>query len=161
MVGWLKDHHFSLERFSNKLHMETTMELSTGRGPSEELWSMSCLCAAVISSPRSSAPEFYFHHLDVRFKSSQGYKNKVSVCWQTAMYIARRAGLGWAPVFHDDLHHDVYHLDICILQSGLIPVSVSVVLAWLPPTCPLGTQFNIMINISLSVWFVISSHIAG
>ena len=67
VVGWLKDHHFSFERFSNKVHMETTMELSTGRGPSEELWSMSCLCAAVISSP----PEFYFHHVDVWFKDTR------------------------------------------------------------------------------------------
>ena len=67
VVGWLKDHHFSFERFSNKLQMETTMELSTGRGPSEELWSMSCLCAAVISSP----PEFYFHHVDVWFKDTR------------------------------------------------------------------------------------------
>ena len=47
----------------------------------------------------------------------QGYKNKVSVLWQTAMYIARlRARLGSAPVFHDVLHHQVYHLDICIVQ---------------------------------------------
>ena len=67
VVGWLKDHHFSFERFSNKLHMETTMELSTGRGPSEELWSMSCQCAAVISS----ATQFYFHHLDVGFKDTR------------------------------------------------------------------------------------------
>ena len=61
VVARLKDHHFSFDGFSNKLHMETTIEHSTGRGPSEELWSMSCQCAAVIIS----LSQFYFHHLDV------------------------------------------------------------------------------------------------
>lgn len=35
VVAGLRVHHFSFERFSNKVHMETTMELSTGKGPSE------------------------------------------------------------------------------------------------------------------------------
>ena len=45
VVARLRVDKFSFERLSNKLHMETTMDLSTGRGPVKSRGACRALCA--------------------------------------------------------------------------------------------------------------------
>ena len=116
MVCWLKDHHFSFERFSNKLHMETTMELSTGRRAE---WSgmehvVPLCCRHLLSSSRVLFSSCW--------RQIQGYENKVAVLWQTALYIAR--------LFHDVLHHRLYHLDLRYLHGTWCTSSKVCFISW-------------------------------